>query len=138
MIYPYLLIKHPLYGDFPDYQTAIKWVRTASGEECELYVKKVWVHAYIYEHGREYTVVSMGWRDYKRIKEENPELDVPNSLSMTQMWSTYNSKWDSEKNIQVPLDIEEQIRRDTHMWRIAAATMIERDRTKELENHEPS
>lgn len=130
-LYPYLLVKHPPYGQFPDYKSATEWMRSASQPEHEAYVRAVWPHAYLYEHGYDYSVLSMGWRDFKWVQENHPELGVPNSLCMTISWKTYNSRWDSELKKVVPIDPIEQDRREKYMWKLAVATMMERSRTKE-------
>lgn len=132
--YPYLLVEHPLYGKFPDYKTASDAIRAATQEEAEAYVHEVWPHAYLYEHGPEYTIVPMSWRDIDRLRKEG--FDIPGNLCMTRVWptSSYRTSFEptTRKYTQTPIAEELQAPRVLYMWRLAAATMIEKSRTKEL------
>lgn len=122
MIYPYLLENKPLYGPYTSYGEAVKAVREMSREEAEAYVKSFWPHAFIYEHGPEWTVLPIDWRDRERLKTESPNIVIPTSLSMTIFCSVK----------KIPATPEELLYFEDYIWRLAAATVVEQSRTKEL------
>jgi hypothetical protein len=121
MIYPYLTRSIPLYGPYASYKEARDAIRKMSDAECESLVKYFWPHAFLYGHGPECTILPMDWRDTERLKIEAPEIKIPARLSMTVF---IGLDWSRER----------QLRQENYLWRLAAFTVIEQARTKELES----
>jgi hypothetical protein len=122
MSYPYLFRQRALYESFASHKEAVEAIRKASRAEVEQFVKKIWPHAFLYEHGDEWTILPLDWRDRQRIKEDHPGFVIPAHLSMTMRFRKCRE-----------FDAEQRAKAEEKMWRLAAFTVIEHDRTKELE-----
>lgn len=121
MIYPYLLQNRSGYGRYASYREALNSLRDGQRQEHEEFVKSFWPHAFIYEHGPEWTVLPLDWRDRERLKEEGYKGKIPKVLSLTIFR-------DARKQPERREEFENEI------WRLAAATVIEYQRTDELES----
>lgn len=119
MIYPYLTQPKNRYEAYASYKEASGANKTRSREEDEAYVRYFWPHAFIYEHGPEWTILPMDWRDRERLKVEAPEINIPATLSRTIFALAY-------KNPELRPQVEGRL------WKLAAATVIEYARTEEL------
>lgn len=130
MTYPYLLNRPALYSPYASYETALEAIRTNSREDNEAYVKLHWPHAFVYEHGRDWTVLPFDWRVRNRIQQETPELlsliSIPAYLSFTR-------KIPREEGLgYYDYSPEYRSKAEAGMWKLAAATWTEYMRTSEL------